>query len=118
MACRRCSICSRNHPTSVYVCPGCGEKTWFDKSDDPDLPEDDMGNGERDNALAQGTVGTDERFITSNKVIDWRYEVLAKAGYSSAKAMVMSFRSDIDLHLACELLANGCDPEMACEILL
>lgn len=110
MACRRCSICSRNFATSVYVCPGCGEKTWFLKNDNPD-EEAPVGDGERRNALTQGRV------VSSNKVIDWRFEVLEKAGFSNAQALTLSARADVDLHLAVDLIARGCDPDTAFDIL-
>jgi hypothetical protein len=52
------------------------------------------------------------------RVIRWRLEQLATAGYSWACAMVIAANRDIDLHRAVELVQNGCPVETAVRILL
>ena len=48
----------------------------------------------------------------------WRAEALERAGYSAADAAKLAARTDVDLHHAAELLANGCSAELALLILL
>jgi hypothetical protein len=52
------------------------------------------------------------------RVIRWRLEQLANAGYSWACAMVIAANRDIDLHRAVGLLRQGCPVETAVRILL
>ena len=47
----------------------------------------------------------------------WRAEELERAGFPAAAAAELAGRSDVDLHRAAELLARGCAPELALEIL-
>jgi hypothetical protein len=47
-------------------------------------------------------------------VDDWRYQQLVKPGWPEAQALAADH--NIDLHLACDLLAKGCDPETAWRI--
>jgi hypothetical protein len=54
----------------------------------------------------------------SERVARWRTEELTRAGYDPAAAGELAQRSDIDLHQAIGLLANGCPPELALRILL
>lgn len=49
---------------------------------------------------------------------DWRLEQLQAAGYPSVHAVVLSERTDVDLHLAIRLLEQGCPVETALRILL
>jgi hypothetical protein len=56
---------------------------------------------------------TDER----SKVESWRLHVLIEAGYPLALAERVAV-SEADLHVAVELVANGCAHETAAEILL
>jgi hypothetical protein len=51
-------------------------------------------------------------------VDDWRFQQLLRAGWPEQHALLLAANRDIDLHLACDLLANGCDPALAGEILL
>jgi hypothetical protein len=50
-------------------------------------------------------------------VDDWRFEQLVAAGWREQQALVLAARHHIDLHLACDLLAKGCDQALAWEIL-
>lgn len=52
------------------------------------------------------------------RVFEWRFEELARAGYADEVALVLALDRDVDLHLALELLARGCAPETAVRILL
>ena len=51
-------------------------------------------------------------------VDDWRFQQLLAAGWPERQALVLAAHHDIDLHLACDLLAKGCDLALAWEILL
>ncbi len=51
------------------------------------------------------------------KVESWRLHVLMEAGYPLPLAERIA-GSEVDLHRAVELLANGCAPDTAAEILL
>ena len=50
-------------------------------------------------------------------VDDWRFQQLVAAGWPEADAVMLAARHEIDLHLACDLLAKGCDSSTAWEIL-
>lgn len=56
------------------------------------------------------------------KIRDWRIKVLEHAGYSAIHAREIAARDSgldaIDLHEAIGLVANGCPPHLAAEILL
>ena len=52
-----------------------------------------------------------------SKVESWRLHILIEAGYPLSIAERLAV-SEADLHLACELLGQGCQPETAAEILL
>ena len=53
-----------------------------------------------------------------SKVEDWRLKILIEAGYPVAIAERLAMTFVVDLHLACDMLAGGCLPEVAAEILL
>jgi hypothetical protein len=55
---------------------------------------------------------------TADAVEAWRLEQLLAAGYPIATAEQLAARQDIDLHRALDLVARGCDPELAGRILL
>ena len=48
----------------------------------------------------------------------WRTHELERAGYEPAAASLLAGRNDVDLHYAIDLLRNGCNPELALQILL
>jgi hypothetical protein len=54
----------------------------------------------------------------TDAVLRWRFEVLARAGYDHESAMLLAGRVDVDLHEATDLVARGCPPGTAREILL
>jgi hypothetical protein len=51
-------------------------------------------------------------------VEDWRFQQLLRAGCPEQHALLLAADHNIDLHVACDLLADGCDPALACAILL
>ena len=48
---------------------------------------------------------------------DWRFHQLLAAGWPEQQALLLAANHDIDLHTACDLLAQGCDRALAWEIL-
>jgi hypothetical protein len=56
-------------------------------------------------------------FDERSKVESWRLHILIEAGYPLSLAERLAV-SEADLHLACEMLGRGCQPETAAEILL
>jgi hypothetical protein len=52
-----------------------------------------------------------------SKVASWRLHVLIEAGYPLSLAERLA-ASEADLHLAVELVGNGCEHRTAAEILL
>jgi hypothetical protein len=48
----------------------------------------------------------------------WRSEELERAGYGPEQAAAVAARHDVDLHVAVDLVRNGCTPELALLILL
>ena len=54
----------------------------------------------------------------TERIERWRYEALVRAGYEPTAARRLAARQDIDLHVAVEMLGQGCSPELALAILL
>lgn len=54
---------------------------------------------------------------TDHQVKEWRRWVLERAGYPGDYAEGLARNPDVDLHVAVELLANGCPLETAMLIL-
>ena len=52
------------------------------------------------------------------RVLCWRLDQLAHAGYSDNAAAALATRPDIDLHRATDLLLRGCPHDTAVRILL
>jgi hypothetical protein len=48
----------------------------------------------------------------------WRAEELERAGYDVWSAAQLAASHEVDLHLAISLVARGCDPKLALQILL
>ena len=65
-------------------------------------------------AAAETTTRESER----ERIERWRAEELERAGYEPSAASLLAARSDVDLHYAVDLLRNGCNPELALQILL
>lgn len=56
-------------------------------------------------------------FDERSKVESWRLHVLIETGYPLSLAERLAV-SDVDLHIACDMVGRGCQPEIAAEILL
>ena len=54
----------------------------------------------------------------SERVERWRTEALERAGYDADSAAMLGARLDVDLHMAIELVEQGCSPAVALRILL
>jgi hypothetical protein len=65
---------------------------------------------------AMETVETSDN--ERSRVESWRLHVLMEAGYPLMLAERIAGSENIDLHRAVELVASGCTPETAAEILL
>jgi len=52
-----------------------------------------------------------------DEVVSWRVERLLAAGYDGEAALVLALDRDVDLHVAVSLLARGCPPDTALQIL-
>ena len=52
------------------------------------------------------------------RVARWRLEQLTRAGYEETAALVLADLGDIDLHLAIDLVRQGCPSDTALRILL
>ena len=52
------------------------------------------------------------------RVENWRAEELVRAGFDPSDAIALAARHDIDLHLAIELVEQGCPYETAIDILI
>ena len=50
-------------------------------------------------------------------IVSWRFDQLEGAGYPVDIAVMLAERADVDLHLACELLAAGSPIHTALRIL-
>jgi hypothetical protein len=59
-----------------------------------------------------------QRETEEERIERWRTEVLSRAGYDAEGAEQLARRTDVDLHLAVELVERGCPPPLALEILL
>jgi len=65
------------------------------------------------------TTAADTEIRDETEVVEgWRAEQLEMAGYGAQAAAKIARRYDIDLHIAIDLLASGCEPEPALKILL
>jgi hypothetical protein len=53
-----------------------------------------------------------------DRVEEWRAEELERAGYPVLDAATLAARHDVDLHLATDLIRQGCPIPVALDILL
>ena len=53
-----------------------------------------------------------------DRVVHWRVQELRRAGYAQLEAAELAMHSDIDIHLAADLLIQGCCIKTALRILL
>jgi hypothetical protein len=52
------------------------------------------------------------------RIEQWRAEELERAGYPVRDAAMLAGRHDVDLHLAIDLVAQGCPVPVALQILV
>ena len=50
------------------------------------------------------------------RVLEWRYESLARVGFSPDLAFEIASSSGVDLHEVLTLVGNGCPPAVAAQI--
>jgi hypothetical protein len=63
-------------------------------------------------------VEIDIQETEDERVAHWRLEQLVRAGYDEPVALLLADLRDVDLHLASDLLRQGCPAETALRILL
>ena len=63
------------------------------------------------------TAGRAEPGRQATGPYEWRLEQLERAGYTGARAKELAARDDVDLHVACDMLAQGCPETTAFAIL-
>ena len=51
-------------------------------------------------------------------ILRWRFDVLVRAGYDVASALLLASHVEVDLHAASALLRQGCPSETALRILV
>lgn len=54
----------------------------------------------------------------SERVLRWRVAELRRAGYAEREAVKLGMKADVDIHLAANLLTQGCPSKTALRILL
>jgi len=65
----------------------------------------------------EATVPAEAELSEPWSVILWRQAELERAGWPPVLALELADRTEVDLHLACELLRRGASVELALEIL-
>lgn len=106
MACRRCSTCGINYPTSYQSCEACGEKTDWMVGDEPDPDYDEK--------VRLRLAGPS---VTEAGMRDYRHRELSRLGFGGAILDVLADAST-DVHLARQLIESGCPLETAARILI
>jgi len=63
-------------------------------------------------------IETDIPETEDERVARWRLEQLLRAGYDDTAALILADLVDVDLHLAVDLVSQGCAADTALRILL
>jgi hypothetical protein len=63
-------------------------------------------------------IETDIPETEDERVARWRLEQLLRAGYDDTAALILADLVDVDLHLAVDLVSQGCASDTALRILL
>ena len=63
-------------------------------------------------------IDTDLPETEDERVARWRLEQLLRAGYDDTAALILADLVDVDLHLAVDLVSQGCASDTALRILL
>jgi len=66
----------------------------------------------------EGRIAAAVSEIDADGVLSWRFRQLARAGYRPNDAALLARASEVDLHVAVDLLSRGCDQDTALRILL
>lgn len=119
MAARRCSACGISYPTSISKCDVCGEQNDFISNEDPTPDWQEAVNRAKD-----GTLGG--VFAQSgDKVVAWRREQFERLGLDFHRARHFAPLRDnesqgwlVDLNRFRTLVAEGCAPQVAIDILV
>lgn len=98
MGAYRCSTCGVNY-SSADPCRVCGGAVWWSNSSFPSEPE-------IANAALQAKVKDTEWADPVDKIINWRFEQLFKAGYDLRQAEELAADRRLDLHAACALASE------------
>jgi len=56
--------------------------------------------------------------LEAENVLRWRFEELVRVGYDPGEAMILASHLEVDLHSATDIVARGCTPATAMQILL
>ena len=56
--------------------------------------------------------------LEAEHVLRWRFEELVRVGYDAGEAMILASHVEVDLHAATDIVARGCSPATALQILL
>lgn len=64
------------------------------------------------------TVETEFPQTEDKRVAHWRLEQLLRAGYDETAALVLADLTHVDLHVAVDLVRQGCPPDTALRIVL
>lgn len=59
-----------------------------------------------------------DRQDEAERILNWRFEALERAGYDRRSATQLAEQTYVDLHLAVALARGGCPAETALRILL
>jgi hypothetical protein len=54
----------------------------------------------------------------AERILRWRFEVLVDVGYDAGAALELAAHTEVDLHLAADLVRRGCPYTTAMRILL
>jgi hypothetical protein len=71
----------------------------------------------KESMIEMSIAETNVRQTEQELVESWRAAELERAGYPAAAAFELAARTDVDLHLAVELLQKGCTADLALNIL-
>jgi hypothetical protein len=68
-------------------------------------------------ALTDVDPGDETPSVRDLDIVSWRFDCLEDAGYPTDIAVMLAERGDVDLHRACELVAQGATIHQALRIL-
>ena len=108
------SAAFRSRETAVAEIPSLGSA----RASDDQRISPDHARGANRHSQGMNAAPIAPTHGSADDVISWRREQLRAAGYGWAEACRLAERTDVDLHLATDLLRNGCTSETALRILL